>query len=419
MTKIKYASEAQRGDENEVFIDYRARRSRAKVKMKRSFIDSLKAREILNSRGISTIEVALETNLGIFRASVPSGASKGKHEAVEIRAAKAVKNVNQIIAPELIGKDPIRQEEIDKIMIKLDGTKNKSKLGANAILAVSIAVLRAGAKAKNLSTWQYISKITEIKPRLPKPSILFIEGGLHGKSGLDFQEFMVIPEKKTFLMSFRLGKKIYYNLKKILRKNFGEQGVRMGYEGGFAPPISNNKEALDLMMEAARGEDVRIGLDCAASQIRKGKYDIDFYQDLVKKYPIIFLEDPFKEDDWSSFREITKKSGRKIDILGDDLLTTNIERMKKAKNKKACNGTIIKPNQIGTVTETLKAVKLAKSYGWKIMISHRAGDTLDDFIADLAVGTGADFIKSGGPTKKERVVKYNRLLKIEKELRSK
>lgn len=381
-------------------------------------IKSIKARQILNSRGKPTIEVELRTDKGVFISSVPSGASRGKHEAIEIKTPKAVKNVNQIIAPKLIGKNPTRQKEIDAIMINLDGTENKSKLGANAILAVSIAVLRAGAKAQNFSLWQYISKIVKIKPALPKPSILFIEGGLHGKSGLDIQEFMVVPEKKSFSMNFRLGKKIYHNFKKILKKNFGERGIKMGYEGGFAPPISDNKEALDFIMEAARGKEVRIGLDCAASRIKKGKYKIDFYQDLVKQYPIIFLEDPFREDDWKSFRGITKKLGRKIDILGDDLLTTNIERMKKAKNKRACDGAIIKPNQIGTVTETLKAVKLAKSYGWKIMISHRAGDTLDDFIADLAVGVGADFIKAGGPTKKERLVKYNRLLKIEKEIRS-
>jgi len=382
-------------------------------------IKSIKARQILNSRGKSTVEVELRTDKGVFISSVPSGASRGKHEAIEIKAPKAVKNVNQIIAPKLIGENPTRQKEIDEIMINLDGTENKSKLGANAILAVSIAVLRAGAKAKNLSLWQYISKIVKTKPALPKPSILFVEGGLHGKSGLDIQEFMVVPEKKSFSMNFRLGEKIYHNFKKILKKNFGERGIKMGYEGGFTPPISNNKKALDFIMEAARGKKVSIGLDCAASRIKKGKYKIDFYQDLVKQYPIIFLEDPFREDDWKSFREITKKLGRKIDILGDDLLTTNIERMKKAKNKRACDGAIIKPNQIGTVTETLEAVKLAKSYGWKIMISHRAGDTLDDFIADLSVGVGAGFIKTGGPTQKERLVKYNRLLKIEEEMRSK
>jgi len=388
------------------------------ITYKNSQIKFIRARQILNSRRKPTVEVELRTDKGVFKASVPSGVSKGKHEAVEIKASKAVKNVNQIFAPKLIGRDPTRQKEIDEIMIRLDGTKNKSKLGANAILAVSIAVLRAGAKAKNLSLWQYISKIVKIRPHLPKPSILLIEGGLHGKSGLDIQEFMVVPEKKSFSASFRLGKKIYYNLKKILKKNFGERGIKMGYEGGFAPPISDTKETLDFIRRATKGHKVRIGLDCAASRIKTGKYKIDFYQSLVERYPIIFLEDPFGEDDWKPFREITKKLGKKIDILGDDLLTTNIERIKKAKKKRACDGAIIKPNQIGTVTETLKAVKLAKSYDWKIMISHRAGDTLDEFIADLAVGVGADFIKAGGLTKKERLAKYNRLLKIEKELRS-
>ena len=394
------------------FVSSSARRTKFSSPIKK-----IKAREILNSRGKPTVEVELRTDKGVFISSVPSGVSRGKHEAVEIKASKAVKNVNQIIAPKLIGKDPARQKEIDETIINLDGTENKSKLGANAILAVSIAVCRAGAKANNLPLWKYISQIAKIKPRLPKPSILFIEGGLHGKSGLDIQEFMVVPEKKSFSMSFQLGKKIYYNFKKILRKNFGERGVKIGYEGGFAPPISNNKEALDFIMEAVRGYKVRIGLDCAASQIKKGKYKIDFYQSLTERYPIIFLEDPFGEDDWNSFRKITKNLGKKIDILGDDLLTTNIERIKKAKNKRTCNGAIIKPNQIGTVTETIAAVKLAKSYGWKIVVSHRSGETCDDFISDFAVGVGADFIKAGGPTKKERLVKYNRLLKIEEEIR--
>lgn len=378
-------------------------------------IKNIKAKDILNSRGKPTVEVELKTDKGIFKASVPSGASEGKHEAVELKASKAVKNVNQIIALKLKGKDSTGQKEIDEMMIKLDGTENKKKLGANAILPVSIAVCRAGAKAKKLPLWKYISQIAKTKPGLPKPAVLLIEGGLHGKGGLDIQEFMVVPPGKSFGERFRLGKKIYNNLKKILKKNFGKPGINIGYEGAFSPPVSDIREALNFITEAAKGYKIKIGLDCAVSHLKKGKYQVDFYQDLVKEYPIVFLEDPFGEEDWQSFQEITRKLGKKITIVGDDLLTTNIKRIKKAKVKSACNGTIIKPDQIGTVTEVIEAVKLAKSYGWKIIVSHRAGDTLDDFIADLAVGIGADFIKAGGPSKPERIAKYNRLLKIEQE----
>ncbi len=366
-------------------------------------IKSLRAREILDSRGKSTVEVELETSNGVFVASVPSGISQGKYEAVGLKAEKAIKNVNEIIAPELKGKDPRKQKEIDELMIELDGTENKSKLGANAILAVSIAVCRAGAAAENISLWKYISQTAKTKPDLPAPSVLLIEGGAHAKNKLDFQEFMIV-------MKFLQAKEIYQKLGDIL-------GADLGYEGGFAPQISTAKEALDLISEAAEGYNVKIGLDCAASQFKKNKYSLNFYQNLIKKYPIIFLEDPFGEENWDGFQKITKKIGDRVIIIGDDLLTTNIKRIKEAKNKKACNGAIIKPNQIGTVTETFEAAKLAKSFGWKIMVSHRGGDTLDNFIADLAVGIGADFIKSGGPFKPERVAKYNRLLEIEKELK--
>ncbi|MBZ9577887.1 enolase [Patescibacteria group bacterium] len=364
-------------------------------------IKGLKAREILDSRGKPTVEVELRTNKGVFRASVPSGASEGKHEAIELKASEAVKNVNQIIAPELEARDPALQKEIDELMIDLDGTENKSKLGANAILPVSIAVCRAGAAVKKLPLWKYISQIAKTKPGLPTPSVLLIEGGLHAKNKLDFQEFMIVTK-------FEQAKEIYQKLGKILATGLGD-------EGGFAPQISDPNQTLDFIMEAARGYTIKIGLDCAASHWRKKKYDIDFYTSLVSKYPIIFLEDPFGEEDWELFQEITRKLGKKVTIVGDDLLTTNVKRIKKARSKRACNGTIIKPDQVGTVNEVIEAVKLAKSFDWKIMVSHRAGETMDDFIADLAVGIGADFIKSGGPTKPERLVKYNRLLKIEEE----
>ncbi len=415
--------------------------------MKNSEIKSIKAKEILDSRGNPTVEVELRTNDGIFTASVPSGASKGENESVEIRdggkrylgkgVLRAVENVNKIIGPKLEGKNPIEQKEIDELMIKLDGTENKSKLGANAILSVSIAVCRAGAASQKLSLYKYISKFSKIRrgrasTDFPKACFNIINGGAHAGNDLSIQEFMIIPQKKSFSENLQAASEIYHNLKEILRKVFGGQAINIGDEGGFAPPISHTQEALSLINRALKNyPGTKIGLDCAATQFYNDeKYQLEkavftknglliFYQDLVKNYPIIFLEDPFSEEDWTSFQEITKKLGKKINIIGDDLLCTNPKRMEKAEGKKACNGTIIKPNQIGTVSETLEAVKLAKSFDWKVIVSHRSGDTGDDFIADLAVGVGADFIKSGAPARGERVAKYNRLLEIEEELRIK
>lgn len=434
-----------------------------------SKIKNLKAREILNSRGNPTVEVELETNDGVFRASVPSGTSTGRYEAMELRdggkryqgrgVLKAIVNVNEIILPKLKGKDPIKQKEIDELMIELDGTRNKAKLGANAILPVSIAVCRAGAKAKKIPLWKYISKLTEnssLSIKIPVPCFNIVEGGAHAGNNLDIQEFMIIPQKKSFLENLQAGSEIYHILKEILKKIFGKQAINIGDEGGFAPPISNTKGTLDLISKAinlqtkraptskfggeGRGQSAKIGLpsttsgkvvlglDCAASQFYKdNKYHLEgtvftkeglllFYQDLMKNYPMIFLEDPFAEEDWQSFQKFTKKFAKRINIIGDDLLATNIERIKEARQKKACNGIIIKPNQIGTISETLEAVKLAKSFGWQIIVSHRSGDTCDDFISDLAVGIGADLIKAGAPARGERVAKYNRLLRIEEEM---
>ncbi len=388
-------------------------------------IKNIKAREILNSKGNFTVEVELETGQGVFRASCPSGSSKGINEAVEIKASEAVKNVNEIIGPKLKRKNPLKQKEIDEIMIELDGTENKSKLGANAILPVSLAVCRAGAAAKKLPLYQYIN---ELSPGLtfagfPRPCFNIINGGVHSGSDLNIQEFMVIPNKESFFENLRIGKEVYHNLKQVLVNIFGKQAINVGDEGGFVPPISLTNEALGLL------KGTEIGLDCAASQFYKDDhYQIDgrvftkaglmgFYHDLIGVYPIIFLEDPFGENDWESFQEITGKFGKKIIIFGDDLLVTNIERIKEAKKRGACNGAIIKPNQIGTISETLEVVRLARSFGWKIMVAHRSGETGDDFIADLAVGISADFIKSGAPARGERTAKYNRLLKIEDELK--
>ena len=384
-------------------------------------IKNIKAREILNSRGDMTIEVELETNRGVFKASVPSGASTGKNEAVEIKASKAVRNVNEIIARKLKGLNEKKQKKIDKLLIKLDGTEDKSNLGANAILAVSIAVCRAGAFARKKPLYKHISKLAKTargraSGKMPKPCFNVINGGAHAGNKLDIQEFMIIPQSETFKNNLKKGVQIYHSLKEAVSKEYGKQSTNLGDEGGFAPKIADSLKALDLLKRVIKNQNIKIGLDVAASQFKKNKYDVKFYQNLIKRYPIIFIEDPFNEEDWESFEKIIAELGKKITIVGDDLLTTNINRIRLAYIKKACNGVIIKPNQIGTVTETLQAVKLAKLYKWKIIVSHRSGETLDDFIADLAVGVGADYIKSGAPARGERLAKYNRLLKIESEL---
>ncbi|MBU0476934.1 phosphopyruvate hydratase [Patescibacteria group bacterium] len=406
---------------------------------KNSQIKSIKAREILNSRGNPTIEVDLTTELGVFRASVPSGASKGKYEAVELRdgdkryqgmgVLKAVKNVNEIIGPKIKGKDPAKQKEIDELMITLDGTGNKSKLGANAILGVSLAVCRAGAAAKNLALWKWISKIASAKPVLPVPCVLLLEGGLHGKGDLDIQEFMVVIKANSFKERIRIGTEIYHILEEILSKKYGKTAANVGLEGAFTPPVKETKEALDLIMEAAQKagykNKIKIILDVAATSFfKEGKYYfekrilsakelLDFYLKLCQEYPITAIEDPFAEEDWEAFQEITKRFGSKITVIGDDLLATNIQRIKKAVDKKACNGLILKPNQIGTVSETIAAAKYALENRWQVFVKHRSGETDDDFIADLAVGLGAGWIMAGAPSRGERVIKYNRLLRIE------
>ena len=412
-----------------------------------SKIKLIKAREILDSRGNPTVEVELATDLGVFQASVPSGVSKGKYEAIELRdggkryngkgVLKAVKNINKIIAPKLKGKDPTEQKRIDDLMIKLDGTENKSKLGANAVLAVSMAVCRAGATTKNFPLWKYLSQLMEVrlpsmpivKLSLPVPSVLMIEGGAHAGNELDFQEFMILPQVKPFSKALQIASEIYQELKNIIKEKYIDLAINVGDEGGFAPPARVPEEALELILKAAKNlgyqNKIKIILDVAASQFyTDGKYKmrfgvftseglLNYYSDLIQKYPVIGLEDPFSEEDGEGWHMLKSK----ILVIGDDLLATNPERIKLAKKKNACNGAIIKPNQIGTVSEAIEAAKLAKSYSWKIMVSHRSGETNDDFIADFAVGIGADFIKAGAPARGERVAKYNRLLRIEEEIR--
>jgi len=389
-------------------------------------IKSIRAREILNSRCEFTVEAEVETEKGVFTASVPSGASKGKYEAKATESSKAVENIRKIIAPKLIGQDSTEQENIDKILIKLDNTKDKSNLGANAILAVSMACCRAGASSKNLSLFQHIKGIKNWS--MPIPCFNILNGGAHAGNDLDIQEFMIVPQEKTFKENLKIGVKIYQILKQILNEKFGKSATNLGDEGGFAPDIKKTEQALDLIMQASElagySEKIKIGLDCAATQFYKDnsyklegeknrKELLEFYKDMANKYPILFFEDPFAEDDIQGFAEIMKIGNPIENIIADDLTVTNPEKIKMAKDKKLCNGIILKPNQIGTVTEAIESGELAKKFGWKIIVSHRSGDTCDDFISDLAVGISADFIKSGAPARGERISKYNRLLRIE------
>jgi enolase len=404
-----------------------------------SLIKNIKAREILDSRGNPTIEVECITEEGCFIASVPSGASTGIKEAYEMRdgghryggkgVLKAIKNVNEIIAPKLIGKDCVNQKEIDEAMINLDGTDGKYNLGSNGIVGVSMAVCRAGANAKNLELYEYIAELFGNENlKLPQPCFNIINGGAHADNGLDFQEFMIVPQGETFKDSLQIGSESFPNFP-----------VNVGDEGGFAPPIEVPEVALGLIVKSVNDSQyagkVNIILDVAASQFYKkekgateGYYGLNmgvfstidmlnYYSDLIKNYPIIGIEDPLAEDDWKGFERITSRLGEKIMIIGDDLLASNPDIIKEAQMRKACNGAILKINQVGTVTEILEAARLCKEGGFKIIVSHRSGETCDSFIADLAVGISSDYIKSGAPCRGERLSKYNRLCKIEEKIK--
>jgi enolase len=384
-------------------------------------IKLIKARKILDSRKKPTIEVLIKINNFFVKASVPSGASTGKYEAKVINSEQAIKNIHQVIVPKLVEKNSINQKEIDKFLIK-----NKLNLGANATVGISMAICRAAAKAKNLSLYRYISNISGLKINIPKPSFNIINGGVHAKNNLDIQEFMIVPQFKNFFQNFKLAKKIYKKLGKIIKEKFKK--IERGDEGGYSPPISKTNEALELIRQASNNfQDIKIILDCAASQFQKGnryKIDgkfltkkelIDFYQELILNYPIIGLEDSFGEEDFEGWRKLSSKfkvQNSKLLIIGDDLTVTNSKRIKMIKKKDFCNSVIIKINQIGTLSEAIEAIKLAKLYNWKVIISHRSGETLDNFIADFSVGVGADYIKSGAPIQPERLAKYNRLLEI-------
>ena len=411
-----------------------------------SEIIKIKAREVLDSRGNPTVEVDVVTEHGTFRAMTPSGASAGQHEALELRdgdksryfgrgTLKAVQNVNKKIAPKLIGLDPNAQETIDNIMLKLDGTENKDTLGANAILPVSMAVNKAGAASKGLALFEYIGEMFGVIPhKLPVPMCNVINGGKHAGQENSIQEHMLMPTgAKSFSEGIRMLSESYHNLAKLLKEKFGAGGVLIGDEGGFAPPqITDVNERFDLMLKAVKisgyEDKMKIALDPASSEFfYDGTYKIgkksfsggemvDFYVDLSKKYPIISIEDGLAEDDWDSWIELTKKLGTEVQIVGDDLFVTNTKRIQKGIELGAANSVLIKLNQIGTVTETLNAIKMAHDQGWTSVISHRSGETEDNFIADLVVGTSSGQIKTGAPSRSDRNAKYNQLLRIEEEL---
>lgn len=408
-----------------------------------SKIKDIIAKEIKDSRGNPTIEVEIETDKGIFTDAVPSGASTGENEALELRDSDgkgvktAIKNINEIIAPKLIGKNSENQKEIDYLMINLDGTENKSKLGANAILGVSMAVCRAGAASKKFPLYQHIANLTDYKIQTinyKSPLAMFniLNGGRHAKNNLDIQEFMIVPQKKLFSENLALCNRVFNNLKESIERNYGKEHLLLGDEGGFAPPISKTEQALFMLKSAILDEkDVSFALDCASSEFYKnGKYVLegremtksellDFYNNLISNFSMISIEDPFAESDWQGWQMIysdLKLKNPNLIIVGDDLTTTNSKIITEAQNRKACNGIILKLNQIGSVSETIEASNLAKSFGWKTIVSHRSGETMDNFIADFSVGTGADFLKSGSPAKEERMIKYKRILEIELEI---
>lgn len=410
-----------------------------------SIIVDVYAREILDSRGNPTVEVDVLLEDGTLgRAAVPSGASTGAYEAVELRdddqeryggkgVLNAVDNVNTIIAPEILGMDALDQAGIDLVMIDLDGTENKGKLGANAILGVSLATARAAANYSGMPLYQYIGGVNARE--LPVPMMNILNGGQHADNNVDIQEFMILPVgAPTFADAYRMGAEVYHSLKKVLKGK--GLATAVGDEGGFAPDLPSNEAALEVIIEAIQtagyqaGKDIYLALDVAATELyQEGKYVftstgqemtsddmIDFYQRLVEQYPIISIEDGLAEDDWDGWIKLTKKLGSKVQIVGDDLFVTNTSRLATGIEKNAANSILVKVNQIGTLTETLNTIEMAKRAGYTCVVSHRSGETEDSFISDLVVATNAGQIKSGAPARTDRVVKYNQLLRIEEEL---
>lgn len=404
-------------------------------------IQSIFAREILDSRGNPTVEVEISDGENTVRACVPSGASTGAHEALELRdgdksrymgkgVLKAIENVNKILAPAVIGMDPTDQEALDKKMINLDGTENKTKLGANAILGISLAACRLASVQKKVPLYKHINQLFGGPMALPRPMMNILNGGSHADSGLAIQEFMVFPKFKTFQENLQAGSEIFHHLKTIL-KNRGE-AVGVGDEGGFAPHLPKISEAFDVILEAINAAgytgQVHFAIDAAASEFYKaGLYEIDgkqisskeltdFYGELLKKYPIESIEDSHHEDDYIGFADMQARYGHHVQLVGDDLLVTNKKRLQVGIEKKLCNSILIKVNQIGSLSETFETMRLAKNNGFNCVISHRSGETEDSFIADLAVGTNAGQIKTGSLSRSERICKYNQLLRISEQL---
>lgn len=410
-----------------------------------SKIQSIHAREILDSRGNPTVEVEVTSIEGIVgRASVPSGASTGIYEAVELRdqdrkrynglgVLNAVKNVNEEIAKALVGKDLFNQRDIDETMIALDGTKNKGRLGANAILGVSLAVAKCAAKVKRMPLYQYIGGINAHV--LPTPMMNIINGGAHADNNVDFQEFMIMPvSAPSFKEALRMGAEVFHALKKVLK----EKGMNtaVGDEGGFAPNLSSNEEAIQVILEAIdragyrAGVDVKIAMDVASSEFYyNGKYTlkgegktfdskslVDFYEELCDKYPIISIEDGLDQDDFEGWHYLTDKLGKRVQLVGDDFFVTNTSRLKMGIDEGVANSILIKVNQIGTLTETLEAIEMANKAGYTSVISHRSGETEDTTIADIAVAMNAGQIKTGSASRTDRIAKYNQLLRIEEQL---
>lgn len=416
--------------------------------MSKTDIKKIQSREILDSRGNPTVETIVtlaDGSVGV--AAVPSGASTGAHEAIELRdgakryggkgVLKAVKNVNTTISKALLGKNALDQRKIDELMLKLDGTVNKKKLGANAILSVSMAVARAASISLQTPLYKYIRQQYSLKEktwRMPLPMMNIVNGGRHADNGLGIQEFMIIPLNNKFSERVRMGSEIFHSLARILSEKGYSTGV--GDEGGFAPELANNERALQLIMQAIKkagfipGKNVFIGLDVAASEFYKnGKYYFEnskealtpdkllkIYNTWISKYPILSIEDGLAEDDWENWEKLTKQLGKKVKLIGDDLFVTNVERLKKGIDEKVANAILIKLNQIGTLSETIDAISLAKKNGYNVAISHRSGETADTFIADLAVAVNAEFLKSGSMSRSERIEKYNRVMKIECEV---
>jgi len=416
-------------------------------------IKKIFARQIYDSRGNPTVEVDLTTEKGIFRAAVPSGASTGIYEALELRdkdkskwhgkgVTKAVGNINNVLAPGLVaaGLDPVEQVAIDTLMLKLDGTENKNNLGANAILGVSMAVCKAGAAHKGVPLYRHIADLAGIKEvMMPVPALNIINGGSHAGNKLAMQEFMILPTgATTFSEAMKMGSEVYHHLKLLIKAKYGLDATAVGDEGGFAPNFQSNAEAIklceDAIAKAGYTGKIKIGMDVAASEFFKdGKYDLDFknkdskpedwitsdalcemYKGFVKDAPVVSIEDPFDQDDWAGWTKLTAETD--IQIVGDDLTVTNPKRIQTAVEKKSCNALLLKVNQIGSVSESIAAHNLAKANGWGTMVSHRSGETEDCFIADLVVGLCTGQIKTGAPCRSERLAKYNQLLRIEEEL---